>query len=189
MEFTEEVTNNIEKKLVTAGIFIDLKKAFDTVNHEILLKKLENYGVRGITETWIKSYLSNRKQYTDIDGTKSKEHEVICGVPQGSVLGPKLFLTYLNDITNASNLLKFILFADDTTILCSHANIQELEKTLNHELSKLNNWFSANKLSLNVAKTNNTIFKNNFKNRHRCNHWWNKHYGSQSYKISRPYDR
>jgi len=158
LELIEEVTNNIDKKKVSAGIFIDLKKAFDTVNHDILIKKLEYYGLRGTALSWINSYLINRTQFVDIDNTKSEELNVECGVPQGSVLGPKLFLLYINDIIKVSDLLKFILFADDTTILCSDSDIASLTTKVNRELDKLFNWFAANKLSLNIAKTNYMIF-------------------------------
>ena len=158
MELIEEITNNIEQKKKTGGIFIDLKKAFDTVNHEILIRKAEHYGLRGKVNDWLKSYLSNRRQYVVIGEEKSRELPVTCGVPQGSVLGPKLFLLYINDITNVTNLMKFILFADDTTILCSDKNSDQLIKTINEELDRLYNWFSANKLSLNVSKTNYLLF-------------------------------
>ena len=161
IELLEEISNNIEQKNVTAGIFIDLKKAFDTVNHDILISKLEHYGLRGVAKSWIESYLRNRKQYVVIDGTESDKQTVHCGVPQGSVLGPKLFLLYVNDITNTSDLLKFILFADDTTILCSSSNIKNLITIINNELNNLCDWFAANKLSLNVSKTNYIIFNKN----------------------------
>lgn len=161
MELVEEITDNFEQKKKVVGIFIDLQKAFDTVNHEILLTKLEHYGLRGTALNWITSYLNNRKQYVDIDGTKSDQSIIKCGVPQGSVLGPKLFLIYINDIGNVSDFLKFILFADDTTILCSHENIFRLIEILNIELEKLYHWFSANKLTLNIKKTNYILFNLN----------------------------
>ena len=137
------------------GVFIDLKKAFDTVDHEILIKKLKHYGVRGV-----KSYLSNRKQFVNIDGCSSELLSVICGVPQGSILGPILFILYINDICNVSNLVKFILFADDTNVFCAGDNQLGLECTLNRELAKLGKWFAVNKLSLNLSKTTNMLFRN-----------------------------
>jgi hypothetical protein len=148
----------MDEKKVSAGIFIDLQKAFDTVNHDILIRKLEHYGLRGVALSWISSYLKNRTQYVDIDNISSEKLFVECGVPQGSVLGPKLFLLYINDITKVSDLLRFILFADDTTILYSDSDLANLVLTVNQELSKLCAWFASNKLSLNIAKTNYMIF-------------------------------
>jgi len=158
IELIEQITDNIENNLVTAGIFIDLQKAFDTVNHDILLRKLEHYGIRGVALDWAKSYLTNRQQFVTVNEMNSDKRRIECGVPQGSVLGPKFFLIYINDISHISDLLKFILFADDTTILCSQDNINDLIKTANTELNKLCHWFSANKLSLNLTKTNYMLF-------------------------------
>ena len=98
MELTEEITTALDDKKVTVGVFIDLKKAFDTINHNLLLKKLAHYGVRGVANNWLASYLSNRKQYVSIDECNSDLLNVLCGVPQGSILGPKLFILYVNDI-------------------------------------------------------------------------------------------
>ena len=108
-----------------------IKKAFDTVDHGILIKKLKHYGVRGVASDWVKSYLSNRKQFVNIDGCSSELLSVICGVPQGSILGPTLFIPYINDICNVSNLAKFILFADDTNVFCAGDNQLKLECILN----------------------------------------------------------
>ena len=101
MELTEEITTALDDKKVTAGVFIDLKKAFDTINHNLLLKKLAHYGVRGVANKWLASYLSNRKQYVSIDECNSDLLNVLCGVPQGSILGPKLFILYVNYVTLA----------------------------------------------------------------------------------------
>ena len=135
------------------GIFIDLKKAFDTVGHLILLQKLDHYGVRGITDNWFAAYLLGRQQITQIGNkNRSKKEVILSGVPQGSVLEPLLFLVYINDISNSSDQLKFYLFADDTNLLYADKNLRVLEKKINAELSKIYDWLIANKLSLNIKK-------------------------------------
>ena len=139
---------------------MDLSKAFDTIDHQILLKKLFHYGIRGLPLKLFESYLSNRKQFVMVNGVKSKYNEVNCGVPQGSVLGPLLFLIYINDIKEScSNFLDFTLFADDTSVVGSHNNIFSLVSKMNEELGGLNNWFKCNKLCLNYDKTNYIIFR------------------------------
>ena len=160
MDLVENICESIDKKKYVMGIFINLKKAFDTIDHNILLRKLYHYGVRGITYDWVKSYLKNRKQFVQYDDVTSDYKEIMCGVPQGSILGPKLFILYINDICNISEIVKFVLFADDTNILCNHYNYFSLCELVNIELSKLNKWFAVNKLSLNVRKTSNMIFGN-----------------------------
>ena len=116
VQITEKFKTSIENGKLGCGIFIDLKKAFDTVNHSILIKKLEHYGVRGTSLEWFKSYLSNRQQFVSFNGHLSDKKLISCGVPQGSVLGPLLFLIYINDLPNISKVLNFDLFADDTNI-------------------------------------------------------------------------
>jgi len=134
------------------GIFIDLSKAFDTLDHDILLKKLEFYGIRGLSNDLLKSYLTNRKQYVIYNNQKSNLEDIKLGVPQGSILGPLLFLLYVNNMTNISQYLMFLLFADDTNLIYSNANLEELFRVINSELEKLSDWFKANRLSLNVKK-------------------------------------
>ena len=158
VQITEMIKVSIDSGKFGCSIFIDLRKAFDTVNHEILLTKLEHYGIRGNMLHWFKSYLSNRKQYVSINGKSSLPLDISCGVPQGSVLGPLLFLLYINDLPNTSNVLNFYLFADDTNIYYESNSLQELEKTINKELNKLYLWLNINRLPLNIDKTNSLIF-------------------------------
>ena len=150
----------LENKETGFCILLDFAKAFDTVNHEILLDKLEYYGIRGVAYNWFKSYLSKRSQCTEIGDTQSKFDFVKHGVPQGSVLGPLLFLLYINDIVLSSKICKFTLFADDTSLFYSHKNKSEGSKILNTELSKIAEWLAANKLSLNVRKSKLLVFSN-----------------------------
>ena len=154
MQLIDKINNAVEKKKTSIGIFLDLSKAFDTIDHNILLYKMEYYGFRGTVYNWFKSYLNNRKQYVNVDSNRSDLHNIICGVPQGSILGPLLFILYVNDITNTSDVLEFILFADDTTILYSHDNIPSQINSINRKLLEVSNWFKANKLSVNASKTN-----------------------------------
>ena len=158
MEITEKIKESIDKGKYGCGIFIDLRKAFDTVNHIILVNKLEHYGVRGILLEWFKSYLTGRKQYVFHNGEISDLKPISCGVPQGSVLGPLLFLLHINDLPNISLKLKFFLFADDTNIHFESDDLSKLERTVNKELRKLYLWLNVNHLSLNVSKTNFIIF-------------------------------
>ena len=116
-DLVESVADALDNKMSTIGVFIDLKKAFDTLNHEILVKKLEHYGIQGIASKWIISYLTSRKQYVNIQDTSSEHKEILCGIPQGSTLGPKLFIIYINEICNISPTLKFTLFADEKYFL------------------------------------------------------------------------
>ena len=150
-DLIENKLQNLDESLITCALFVDLSKAFDTVDHGILLKKLQHYGIRGVPLNLFKSYLSNRKQYTFVNGSKSTELLIDIGVPQGSVLGPLLFLLYINDLPNASLLLTR-LFADDTCLLFSAKTIDELQIVINREMRKIENWMSGNKLSINYKK-------------------------------------
>jgi len=144
--------NNTQPKKYTMSIFCDLSKAFDVINHEILIKKLEYYGIRGIVKDWILNYLSDRTQFVQFENCKSGTCIIEFGVPQGSILGPLLFLLYVNDIAESTtgNILSF---ADDTSLFFGETNIQKLYKTANIEVGNLYDWFCANKLSLNASKT------------------------------------
>ena len=136
-----------------------MSKAFDTVDHSILLKKLKLYGITDKNLAWFESYLSNRKQYIQIgENSKTDLKYVTCGVPQGSILGPLLFLVYVNDLPNASRLLDPIMFADDTNLFFNHKNIKHLFTVVNNELVSIKDWFNANKLSLNLEKTKYSFF-------------------------------
>ena len=161
IEFVDQVRFSMDKKELTCGIFIDLSKAFDTVNHNILIKKLEHYGIRGIALDLFKSYLCNRKQFVQIDSCKSEIRSIDCGVPQGSVLGPLLFLLFINDLPNCSLSGKFRIFADDTTVFFQCKNADELIATGKTIMIELNAWFRANKMTLNAEKSSFTIFKSN----------------------------
>ena len=149
IELVDKIANAVERNETTVGIFLDLSKAFDTINHDILLYKLEYYGFRGVVLDWFKSYLSNRKQFVRYQMHDSNHKIINCGVPQGSILGPLLFILYINDIVNTTSLLELILFADDTTLLFSHQEIASQNDIINNELQEICNWFQANKLSVN----------------------------------------
>ena len=154
----DNLNTALDKGEYAVGIFLDFQKAFDTVDHHILLKKLEHYGIRGVPLTWFTSYLSNREQYVMYDGALSSKKVISCGVPQGSILGPLLFLLYINDLAGVSKLFLTILFADDTNLFCTGKDIIKLMEDINLELSKIFSWLNANKLSLNIDKTNFMLF-------------------------------
>ena len=154
LELQSQLINNIEKGLFSCCMFLDLSKAFDTVNHNILLTKLEHCGIRGLALPWFKSYLTERKQVVIVNGVTSSEKEIRCGVPQGSALGPLLFLLYIYDICNSSKDLDFRLFADDTSILFADKNLDFIERVVNVQLAIVAEWLLANKLSLNASKSN-----------------------------------
>ena len=147
IKLTNKIIETIEKSEFTAGIFLDLSKEFDTVDHTIIVSKLEHYGIRGLALEWFKNYLTNRSQMVRFQDSISNKEKITCGVPQGSTLGQLLFLIYMNDIYRCSELLSFILFADDTNIFYSHTNIKTLEEIVNKELNKVSSWLQANKLS------------------------------------------
>ena len=158
VSLTESIKGSIDNGSYGCGIFIDLQKAFDTVNHQILLQKLEHYGIRGIANCWFSSYLSARKQYVSVNGHISDHLNISCGVPQGSVREALLFLLYSNDLPNVSKLLTFYLFADDRNIYLSSPDLIKLQKTMNRELRKIRKWLATNRLALNIEKTNYVIF-------------------------------
>jgi hypothetical protein len=140
------------------GVFLDLKKAFDTVNHAILLKKLYKYGIRGAAQEWLKNYLSNRYQFVSFDNVESQRKLIKCGVPQGSILGPLLFLLYINDLPSCSDKVLPIIFADDTNVFLKGRGADAIIEIMNTELNNIYKWINANKLSLNISKTQYMVF-------------------------------
>ena len=158
ISLTEDIRKNLGKGNIGCGIFVDLQKAFDTVEHDILLAKLE-HDIRGLANEWFRSYLSNRKQYVSINGHESSLASVLYGVPEGSVLGPLLFLIYINDLNQAIKFCKVHHFADGTNLLHFNKSVAKLNKLVNLDMKNLTVWLNANKISLNVDKTELVIFK------------------------------
>ena len=153
LETTNNWSINIDNGLLNGVLFIDLKKAFDTIDHEIILRKLANYGVDRSALRFFASYLCNRSQKCSVNGALSSASKLTYGVPQGSILGPLLFLIYINDLPNCLDISCAKMFADDTNITVPGCTFAELEQATNSELNNLYNWLKANKLSLNIAKT------------------------------------
>ena len=166
-ELVSEICKGLENNKHTISIFIDLSKAFDTIDHRLLLHKMECYGLRGTALNWFESYLNNCSMRakcfaSSTSGVQySKLHNVDIGTPQGSCLGPLLFLIFWIDIYMNLDLCKGILFADDTTIYNSHKNIEYLKWTIIHDLEILLDWFRANHLSMNSNKSTGMLFTNN----------------------------
>ena len=155
---TDKIMNALNNNEIVLGLFLDFTKAFNCVNHEILIKKLEKYGIRGICLDWFINYLLSWKQYVCFNGTNSEVLYINCGVPQGSILGPVLFLLYINDLANVSKILFPILYADDTNIFITGKNIDTMVEIINNEICKLVEWLHMNKLFLNIEKTQYMIF-------------------------------
>ena len=153
LEATNSWSVNIDNGFLNGVVFIDLKKAFDTIDHEIILRKLSFFGADQATAKWFQSYLSNRTQRCNVNGNLSSASTVTCGVPQGSILGPLLFLMYINDLPNCLRVAAPRMFADDTSITLSAKTVADLKLAVTSELNNLTCWLRANKLSLNVAKT------------------------------------
>ena len=158
MLLIDKLTNAIEKGEYGIGVFLDFSKAFDTVDHTILLSKLYHYGIRGSALSWFSSYLSNRKQYVSYNNVSSNIKTISCGVPQGSVLGPVLFLLYINDIANVCKYTMPFLFADDSNLFSSGKGLSVLQNQSNEELQNISKWLKVNKLFLNIKKTHFFIF-------------------------------
>ena len=157
LRLVDHLTNEMDNFNVPINIYIDLSKAFDSLNHSILLNKLRHYGTSGCSYELFRSYLSNRLQFVDFNGKMSTELAISTCVPQGSVLGPLLFLIYINDLPLVSNIFTMLMYADDTTLYCN-VNTNVTDDLLNCELSKICDWLGANKLALTVSKTKYMVF-------------------------------
>ena len=149
--------NGLDLGKLVGMVFIDLKKVFDKVDHDVLCKKLEHYGVQQRELSWFRSYLSNRKQLCRVNGVDSNVGEIEVSVPQGSCLGPLLFLIYINDLPQAVQHSSVTMYADDTSPCHQSRDLTQLNKAINSDLKKLETWLQGNKLSLNVAKTHSML--------------------------------
>ena len=157
LETVEKLKSAVDDQKITCGIFLDFSKAFYTINHYILLKKLYKYGIRGLPHAWFSSYITNRKQYVKVGNTESSLKTITCGVPQGYTLGPLLFLLHINDLPRSSKKLTFRIFADDTNMFYSSKDPEQLQSVINEELGKVLKFCAANILSINFKKTNYMI--------------------------------
>jgi len=166
----ENLLQNLDKKLISCAVFLDLRKSFDSVNNSILLTNLEHYGVRGNAFKLIQLYFFNRKQYVQKGNTKSSSKSIISRVPQGSILGLLFVLLFINDLPN-SNFMKAMLFANDTVLVQSDNNLGKLQNSVNREMTKVVDWLTANKLSLNLSKTKYLLITN-------------KHLSTESFAIN-----
>ena len=158
INLTEDIKSYMDRGCIADGVFTDLQKAFDTVNHRILCDKPAYYGFGGKSLNLIKSFLNNRKQFVSINGFESSKLNIACGVPQGSTLGPLLFLIYLNDLRFCLNKSSSNHFADDTCLIYASKNVKTLETDLNTDLKATSEWLKANRLSLNIKKSQLIIF-------------------------------
>ena len=156
----EKITNAFEANHIVCGLYLDLRKAFDTVNIEILLKKIKCYGIKHSAYDMLKSYLTDRTQCVEIDYVRSRFLRIDMGVPQGSILGPLLFILYINDFPHICDNMTSYLYADDTAIFIEDKNERELQQTLNTLMPKIAVWFMANQLSLNTEKTYYQVYSN-----------------------------
>ncbi len=163
IDIVEHIRDALDKDEKVLGIYLDLQKAFDTVDHHILIQKLSHYGIRGKCLSWFSSYLLGRSQFDSVNNAQSECKSINIGVPQGSILGPVLFLLYINDIANfmINTDITIMLFADDTIIFIQAKNITDLKRRAQTLLKILSGWLKDNRLSLNIEKTEYSIFHNN----------------------------
>ena len=152
MILMDKITKSLENGEFVVGVFLDFSKAFDTVNHDILLQKLHHYGIRGSAMEWFQSYLNDRNQYVTYNGTESSKRAIKCGVPQGSILGPLLFLIYINYLSKLCNYMMPLLFADDTYLFASGVDFNKVQQEVEIELNQISEWLKINKLSLNIKR-------------------------------------
>ena len=158
IEFTDKVRSLVDEGNYVISIFVDITKAFDTVDHEILLYKLDRYGIRGHANAFFRSYLTDRKQFTIVNGVESELKGIGCGVPQGPVLGPLFFALYINDLHKDIGEDYLRLFADDTALFSWHSNLTALTTEIKSKFTNLYNWCIANKLTINDDKTKFMLF-------------------------------
>ena len=158
-DLVDDITKAIDEGSYAVSIFLDLSKAFDTVNHSTLLFKLDLYGIRAGENQWFKSYLSKRKQKVFVNGVESNFYLLESGVPQGSILGPFLFIVYINDMVRATNYFTVRLFADDTSLTAVGSDLDVLIQRINSELPPVYEWLCSNKLTLNLSRTKYLVFQ------------------------------
>ena len=150
--FTDQIRTAMDTGLLTGAIYIDLSKAFDTISHSTLIDKLPDFGITGITKEWCTNYLFGRHQRVNYNDQFSAQEPLLCGVPQGSILGPLLFLLHFNDLGSVLSQCKIIKYADDTVIFFSHKDLKTIELVLNEEFENVSRWLESNELIINKKK-------------------------------------